>query len=367
MTDQQVLPKPAAEKTNGPRDLFREALEQGKESLNSAFQLASSTVNKAVEQIQNSIRSGQVIRPGNASKYDPEAIKDVQEGINKWLEATGQQKIEVNGRYDKATVQAVMAFQAAHAIDVNTGALIKSDPPRTGLVVDGALGPRTMRALDLYLGRSTKSFEEFKVITNGLWDISQVREEEQGRASDGGWDTFGQPEPWNGPGTSPVRNQNVSLKGRNTLTREEALSMVPNKAMHALGDAAIDRAGGVHGSSGLCLGGVMDAASKAARKTGNSGLAIRENWFGRDWAIDTPKILEKTGAYAEVTGVTLADVQHLPKGAVVVYEKPGRGQGAPGHIQVAGGDGKFYSDFEHGSFVYRGVDRVRVFIPKGDG
>ena len=43
-----------------------------------------------------------------------------------------------------------------------------------GLIADGIVGPRTMRALDLENGRESLAFAEFKSITNGYWDKSQT-------------------------------------------------------------------------------------------------------------------------------------------------------------------------------------------------
>ncbi|RMG42824.1 MAG: hypothetical protein D6719_05375 [Candidatus Dadabacteria bacterium] len=98
----------------------------------------------------------------------------LQEDLNKWLEENGKERINVNGIYDQATVEAVKEFQRSYALSIDRAELRSADSEH-GLAVDGIVGPRTMRALDLYLKRNTLDFNTFKEVTGGIWDKSQAR------------------------------------------------------------------------------------------------------------------------------------------------------------------------------------------------
>ncbi len=107
--------------------------------------------------------------------------------LNDWIEAAKPQGLRLlseDDNFDQATCLAVKAFQARSALDLETGALKKGSTTHH-LLEDGIVGPRTMRALDLYFHRSeVLSFAEFKSITGGYWDISQVQGGDTRKISD---------------------------------------------------------------------------------------------------------------------------------------------------------------------------------------
>ena len=103
------------------------------------------------------------------------AVKAAQQDLNLWRNGQGLPLISESGIYDLATQEAVRDFQKLHAISLTDGSLTTANSEmRLGLVADGVIGPRTLRALDLSLGRETLTFERFKEVTGGLWDLSQV-------------------------------------------------------------------------------------------------------------------------------------------------------------------------------------------------
>ena len=105
-----------------------------------------------------------------------EQVKLLQQDLNAWRGKHGLSALDVNGSFDRRTLDAVREFQRYHAIGVSDGGLIRHDASRAnfGLVADGVVGPRTMRALDLENGRESLAFNEFKKVTHGRWDKSQT-------------------------------------------------------------------------------------------------------------------------------------------------------------------------------------------------
>lgn len=105
-----------------------------------------------------------------------EEVKLLQQDLNTWLKKQGLKELSVTGEFDRNTLQAVREFQRYHAIGLRDGSLVRHDGQRAdfGLVVDGIVGPRTMRALDLENGRESLAFNDFKRVTGGRWDKGQT-------------------------------------------------------------------------------------------------------------------------------------------------------------------------------------------------
>ena len=103
-------------------------------------------------------------------------VRLLQQDLNAWCRKQGLAELAVNGDFDRRTLDAVREFQKYHGIGVKDGSLVRHDGSRAdfGLVADGIVGPRTMRALDLENGRESLAFDDFKRVTGGCWDKSQT-------------------------------------------------------------------------------------------------------------------------------------------------------------------------------------------------
>ncbi|MCC6932232.1 MAG: peptidoglycan-binding protein [Deltaproteobacteria bacterium] len=120
-------------------------------SVNKKPQLAELDLDTRLERIRHN-------KEFISSKSSGEKVSWLQEELNRLSRSRGEEGkvLEVNGKFDAATAKAVKEFQTSYGID-DQGQLVNGG----GLRVDGIVGPRTMRALDLAAGRNTLSAEEY--------------------------------------------------------------------------------------------------------------------------------------------------------------------------------------------------------------
>ncbi len=190
----------------------------------------------------NAVREGRdFLRIGAASTE----VSALQNDINDWIRKEhpkGITSVPEDGLFDKRTYQAVQAFQLAHAIDLNTGQLKEGDD-KHHLLEDGIVGPRTMRALDLYFRRAQAvSFEAFKELTGGYWDISQVDEKNRWKISDAGYDRKREVTPFverpRKEDKLPLQEDQAAQRRLREITQE--LGAPPNSLLAVLGFETID-------------------------------------------------------------------------------------------------------------------------------
>lgn len=90
------------------------------------------------------------------------AVSELQADLIKWIESRGENPrtygLRATGNFDQATADVLSMFQATQKLDMDG-----DNQPEWALSQDGIVGPRTMRALDIALGRTVSSIEEFKL------------------------------------------------------------------------------------------------------------------------------------------------------------------------------------------------------------
>ncbi len=144
------------------------------------------------------------------------------------------------------------------------------------------------------------------------------------------------------------------LRRQRHITIDQAASMVPSEEMLTLAADAWRKARPK--PNGWCLRHVRWCLEAL-------GLGYRE---GAGTAIRQAELLRRDPNFIEVTGVTIDNVNSLPPGAVVLYERPRSGFGRPGHAVISCGRGRYASDFRSDNNVFRGRPRdeyVFAFIP----
>lgn len=88
--------------------------------------------------------------------------------------------LSITGTFDARTEQVIKKLQSAFSLSLNDGSLVQvsADSKERGLSPDGIVGPRTSALLHKLAGGDLASkcqtFERFREITGGVWDISQV-------------------------------------------------------------------------------------------------------------------------------------------------------------------------------------------------
>jgi len=108
-----------------------------------------------------------------------EAVLALKADLNLWIEKSGLDIKPLNEKdstFDQRTAELVRLFQTKHRIDPQTGETASKEAAdqSCGLWVDGKVGPRFYRALDHQLGRQTLSLDDFRAVTNNVWDLSQA-------------------------------------------------------------------------------------------------------------------------------------------------------------------------------------------------
>jgi len=160
---------------------------------NSSSSVSADVRNDLMAQSLQSIRNNQnYIKPGASN--DPEQVAALQSLMQ---DAFKKQGIDVNfnmqrGVYDAETQKAVAYFQENFSISMTDGSLVRVGPDTAekGLATDKIVGPRTFAVIAKAAGREdlAPSFEEFKQITGGYWDLAQVPPGYDWMVSDLPWD-----------------------------------------------------------------------------------------------------------------------------------------------------------------------------------
>ncbi len=142
------------------------------------------------------------------------------------------------------------------------------------------------------------------------------------------------------------------IMARGSITVEEAFRLRENQDLKALAADAWRDAGSV--SRRYCLGEVTNRLIE----NGFRGSRIAPS------AIEGAEVLRKDPRFIEIKDVDIDDVKHLPRGTVVIYEKPGFGLNAAGHAEIVTGENQAASDFRHRANIYGGKPgMVFAFLP----
>jgi hypothetical protein len=146
--------------------------------------------------VMNGVRAGtQLI--GRNHNADLEKVKVLQSDLNEAVDKLNAKfgldlkKVAVTGSLDAKTIELLKGIQS-HAMISETGEVYAKDksgkfvsiddPSKVytgtfrGLAADGVAGPRTYAFLDALVRGKKVDFENFQVVTHGLWDVSQVPE-----------------------------------------------------------------------------------------------------------------------------------------------------------------------------------------------
>lgn len=142
------------------------------------------------------------------------------------------------------------------------------------------------------------------------------------------------------------------------ISIEQAAQLVPSTEMRRLAADAWQKA--LPAPDHYCLGHVRQRLEAL-------GLGYRDP---ADWAIRQAPKLQQDPNFVEITGVTMANVNSLPPGCVVIYESPGRAFSTWGHATISCGNGRYASDFRSDKNVFAGTPRgqyVYAFMPVHKG
>lgn len=124
---------------------------------------ASNTTSPEVDATRNDIRHNNRKLAFGASGP---AVLDVQKDLNQWLKKTGKSEIALSGKYDEATQMAVASLQQSVGMNRRGEIIHPNSKDNIMMVGVGEFGVRTIRALDMVLGREVNSAEEFSAAIN---------------------------------------------------------------------------------------------------------------------------------------------------------------------------------------------------------
>lgn len=148
------------------------------------------------------------------------------------------------------------------------------------------------------------------------------------------------------------------LRRQRKISITEAAALVPSKEMQTLASDAWRKA--LPNPNGWCLRHAIYALNRC-------GLGIRE---GAHTAIAAAPAMQRDPNFVEITGVTIDNLDSLPMGCLILYEKPGMGISTlgsrAGHATISCGRGRYASDFRSDNNVFRGRPRdqyVFAFMP----
>lgn len=310
-----------------------------------------------------------------------EGVKQLQTDLNAAVDKLAAMgikisvpKADVSGAFDDKTTNLLKAIQKVALIDENGNVYAKGADGKArnvmtgevysgnfkGLVADGAAGPRTYGFLDALLRGKQINMENFRVVTHGIWDISQVPEGyDQSIAGDRV--QYGTEVPSNIQiGKNPAVWEKVKKQGFATV--QDVLEMGPSAFMQEAGREVVKHAQpkSIH----MCLGYVDNAFRRAGLDVplGPSGKS------GADYAIRSGKYLEvklTEGRERE----EIAMLANVP--GVLISMQNAASYGGHGHAVMtatdANGRGIFVSDFNQGTrfdpYANQKSDKFRVAIP----